>query len=417
MKVFEESFSLLINKNLFIQWISEDFAYYLGYTKEDLIGKGASLILDKKVLNGLNLSRIFGKVKDSANNTYTGVFITSNVLDRYGEHKGYFIQFILEDRKGKDEEFFIFSSNNLKMRKTIDKALLVASSSVPILITGETGTGKTSLAKFIHLNSNVASSPFITVRCPALNEGNFDIELFGYERGALSGTNTAKAGKVELAENGTLLLDEVEELSKNLQAKLSIFLDNGEYEKLGSNKLKKANVRIISTSSKNLLNEIKKGEFRLDLYYKLAVIKLELLPLRERREDIPLLVNKFLSRRRKKIKAKALKYLMEQEWYGNIRELFSVLETAVILSKENESIDIHHLTEQFYTFEEIGKLKEQIEEPKLSEEKLFNEKERIKIALQKTNGNRKKAAELLGISVPTLWRKMKKYKLLEEFRK
>ena len=417
MKVFEESFSLLINKNLFIQWISEDFAYYLGYTKEDLIGKSASLILDKKVLNALNLPRIFGKIKDSANNVYTGVFITSNVLDRYGELKGYFIQFILEDRKSKDEEFFIFSSNNTRMQKIIDKALLVASSSVPILITGETGTGKTSLAKFIHLNSNNATSPFVSVRCPALNDNNFDIELFGYERGAFSGVNTAKTGKVELAENGTLLFDEVEELSKNLQAKLSIFLDNKEYEKLGSNKLKRANVRIISTSSKDLLKEIKKGDFRLDLYYKLAVIKIELLPLRDRREDIPLLVNKFLSRRKKKIKPKALKYLMEQEWYGNIRELFSVLETAVILSKDSDSIDTNHLTEQFYTFEEIGKLKEEIEEPKLSEEKLFNEKERIKIALQKTNGNRKKAAELLGISVPTLWRKMKKYKLLEEFRK
>ncbi len=417
MKVFEESFSLLINKNLFIQWISEDFAYYLGYTKEDLVGKTASLILDKKVLNSLNLPRIFGKVKDSANNTYTGVFITSNVLDRYGEHKGYFIQFILEDKKGEDEEFFIFSSNNSRMQKIVDKALLVASSSIPILIIGETGTGKTSLAKFIHLNSNNATSPFIPVRCPTLNENNFEIELFGYEKGAFSGANNSKAGKVELAENGTLLLDEIEELSNNLQAKLSIFLDNREYEKLGSNKIRKANVRIISTSSRNLLSEIKKGSFRLDLYYKLAVIKIELLPLRERREDIPLLVNKFLSRKKKKIKPKALKYLMEQDWYGNIRELFSVLETAVILSKDSESIDIQHLTEQFYTFEEIGKLKEQINEPKLSEEKLFNEKERIKIALQKTNGNRKKAAELLGISVPTLWRKMKKYNLLDEFRK
>ena len=417
MRIFEESFSLLINKNFFIQWISEDFAYYLGYTKEDLIGKTASLIIDKKVLNNLNLPRIFGKVKDSANNTYTGVFISSNVLDRYGEHKGYFIQFILEDKKGKDEEFFIFSSNNSRMQKIIDKALLVASSSIPILILGEIGTGKTSLAKFIHLNSNNATSPFVPVRCPTLNENNFEIELFGYEKGAFAGANNSKAGKVELAENGTLLFDEIEELSNNLQAKLSIFLDNMEYEKIGSNKIKKANVRIISTSSRNLLGEIKKGSFRLDLYYKLAVIKIELLPLRERREDIPILVNKFLSRKKKKIKPNALKYLMEQDWYGNIRELFSVLETAVILSKDSESIDVQHLTEQFYTFEEIGKLKEQINEPKLSEEKLFNEKERIKIALQKTNGNRKKAAELLGISVPTLWRKMKKYNLLDEFRK
>ncbi len=417
MKVFEESFSLLINKNFFIQWISEDFAYYLGYTKEDLIGKTASLILDKKVLNNLNLPRIFGKVKDSANNTYTGVFISSNVLDRYGEHKGYFIQFILEDKKGEDEEFFIFSSNNSRMQKIVDKALLVASSPIPILILGETGTGKTSLAKFIHLNSNNATSPFVSVRCPTLNENNFEIELFGYEKGAFAGSNNSKFGKVELAENGTLLFDEVEELSNNLQAKLSIFLDNMEYEKLGSNKIRKVNLRIISTSSRNLLSEIKNGNFRLDLYYKLAVIKIELLPLRERREDIPLLVNKFLSRKKKKIKPNALKYLMEQEWYGNIRELFSVLETAVILSKDSESIDIQHLTEQFYTFEEIGKLKEQINEPKLSEEKLFNEKERIKIALQKTNGNRKKAAELLGISVPTLWRKMKKYNLLDEFRR
>lgn len=417
MRIFEESFSLLINKNFFIQWISEDFAYYLGYTKEDLIGKTASLIIDKKVLNNLNLPRIFGKVKDSANNTYTGVFISSNVLDRYGEHKGYFIQFILEDKKGKDEEFFIFSSNNSRMQKIIDKALLVASSSIPILILGEIGTGKTSLAKFIHLNSNNVTSPFVPVRCPTLNENNFEIELFGYEKGAFAGANNSKAGKVELAENGTLLFDEIEELSNNLQAKLSIFLDNMEYEKIGSNKIKKANVRIISTSSRNLLGEIKKGSFRLDLYYKLAVIKIELLPLRERREDIPILVNKFLSRKKKKIKPNALKYLMEQDWYGNIRELFSVLETAVILSKDSESIDVQHLTEQFYTFEEIGKLKEQINEPKLSEEKLFNEKERIKIALQKTNGNRKKAAELLGISVPTLWRKMKKYNLLDEFRK
>ncbi len=416
MKVFEESFSLLINKNLFIQWINEDFAYYLGYTKDDLIGKSASYIIDNNVLNNLNLSKVFGKIKDSANNFYNGTFLISKILDRYGELKGYFIQFILESGELNKEDFFIFSTNNQNMKKVLDKALLVAQSNIPILIIGETGTGKTSLAKFIHINSGSGAFPLVSINLPSLNEERFEIEMFGYEKGAFVGANHSKAGKVELANNGTLLLENVDEASQSVQSRLSSFLENMEYEKLGSNKLKKVNIRVISTSSKDLLKKIKDKEFKLELYYKLAVIKLELPSLRERREDIPILVNKFLSQRNKQIKPRALKYLMEQEWYGNLRELFSVLESAVILSK-NDFIDIQHITDQFYTFKEITSTKEEITEPKLSEEKLFNEKERIKIALRKTNGNRKRAAELLGISVPTLWRKMKKYNLLEEFKK
>ncbi len=418
MKIFEDSFSLFINKNSFIQWINEDFAYYLGYQKEDLEGQSLSLIVEGNIKDKLEFPSFYVKLKDIDNQIYEGIFNVSKVFDKMGNHKGYFLQFFFKKDEKSADESLVFKTNNPKMKKILEKVSLIARSNVPVFIHGEIGTGKTSLAKWIHSISHRASFPFVSVNCSALPENMFEIELFGYEKGAFAGANISKAGKIELAENGTLLLDEIGDLSLTSQAKLLNILDTNEFERLGSSKSKKINVRLISTSRKNLLEEYKKNKFRLELLYRLAVVKIELPPLRERKEDIPLLVNNYLASKNKRIKPRALRYLVEQDWYGNITELNGVLETACILAGDKDYIDLEHITDQFIGVEEIDKFQsEEMIEPQLSEEKLFDEKERIKVALMKTNGNRKRAAELLGISVPTLWRKMKKYNLLEEFKK
>ncbi len=419
MKIFEESFIIFINKNYFIQWVSENLAYYLGYQKEDLIGKDVSKIVAGKVKDILEVPKLFGALKDSENQLYTGIFTTTKVYDKQGNHIGYFLQFSFKE---KDEnllnEFFIFNTSNVKMKKLLEKAVVIARSDVPVLIEGEVGTGKNLLAKWIHQNSDRRDFPFILVNCSSINQNFVDLELFGYEKGSFVGAITTKQGKIELANKGTLFLNEVDGLPSTSQTKFLSFMDSGEIERFGSNKGKRINVRIISATTKNLVNEIKENKFRLDLYYKLSVAKLRIPPLRERKEDIPFIVNSYLHKKGKKIKPKAVKFLMEHEWYGNIRELLSVLESATILAYNTEFIDIEHLTDQFINVNKNSLNEEkEVLETRLSEDKIFNEKERIKMALFKTNGNRKKAAELLGISVPTLWRKMKKYKLLEEFKR
>ena len=419
MKIFEESFIIFINKNQFIQWVSENLAYYLGYQKEDLIGKDISKIVAGKVKDILETPKLFGALKDSENQLYTGIFTTTKVYDKQGNHIGYFLQFSFKEKnENLLNEFYIFNTSNVKMKKLLEKAVVIARSDIPVLIEGEVGTGKYLLAKWIHQNSDRRDFPFITVNCSSISQKFLDLELFGYEKGSFVGALATKQGKLELANKGTLFLNEVDGLPLTSQTKFLSFMDSGEFERFGSNKGKKVNIRIISATTKDLVDEIKNNKFRLDLYYKLSVARLRIPPLRERKEDIPFIVNSYLHRKGKKIKPKAVKFLMEHEWYGNIRELLSVLEAATILAYNTDFIDIEHLTDQFINISKTN-LKEEkdIFETKLSEDKIFNEKERIKMALFKTNGNRKKAAELLGISVPTLWRKMKKYKLLEEFKR
>jgi len=311
----------------------------------------------------------------------------------------------------------------------------VAASEATVLITGESGTGKEVFARFIHENSNRASGPFIAVNCAALPENLMESELFGYEKGAFTGAANRKPGKFELADGGTILLDELGEIPLHLQAKLLRVLQEKEVERLGGTKAVKINVRILATTNKELKKEVDSGNFREDLFYRLNVISIELPPLRERKEDIMELATFFADKYSQingkslcKLADDAVKALMEYDWPGNVRELEHTIERAVVLCKDgviNErNLFLHGITiNQFMTDKEelayVDSYGEDTHEPEscgapagveFAGTIAEMERELIIKTLRETEGNRTKAAEKLGITVRTLRNKLNEYK-------
>lgn len=288
----------------------------------------------------------------------------------------------------------------------------IADYNTSVLITGESGTGKELVAKAIHYHGIRSSKPFIALNCGAIPENLLESELFGYVKGAFTDAYQNKKGLFEEANGGTLLLDEIGELPSTLQVKLLRTLQDGEVRKLGDTKQIKLDVRIIAATAKHLAQEVRNENFREDLFYRLNVIQISLPPLRERREDIPLLVNHFINRYNEKhhlkvksISSAALNLLLEHDWQGNIRELENAIERAVILS-EGSRIEISTLPS------DIKKSKsddEEINSDEYSIKKMqrIMEEQLIRKALNKTTGNRTHAAKLLEISHPALLSKMK----------
>ena len=231
-------------------------------------------------------------------------------------------------------------SKNRKYRKVLRQVEQVADTQATVLIEGETGTGKELLANAIHQLSGRRKAPFIKINCAAIPEHLAGSELFGHEKGAFTGAFQRKIGRFELADGGTLLLDEIGELPIHLQSKLLRVLQEGEFERLGGNKTIKVDVRLIAATNRNLNKMIDEGKFREDLYFRLSVFPIHNLPLRERKDDIPLLVkffiekfNQKMGRKVKEISGEDLKVLMEYNFPGNIRELENIIERAIILSK------------------------------------------------------------------------------------
>lgn len=288
----------------------------------------------------------------------------------------------------------------------------IADYNTSVLITGESGTGKELVAKAIHYHGIRSSKPFIALNCGAIPENLLESELFGYVKGAFTDAYQNKKGLFEEANGGTLLLDEIGELPSTLQVKLLRTLQDGEVRKLGDTKQIKLDVRIIAATAKHLAQEVRNENFREDLFYRLNVIQISLPPLRERREDIPLLANHFINRYNEKhhlkvksISSAALNLLLEHDWQGNIRELENAIERAVILS-EGSRIEISTLPS------DIKKSKsddEEINSDEYSIKKMqrIMEEQLIRKALNKTTGNRTHAAKLLEISHPALLSKMK----------
>jgi len=300
------------------------------------------------------------------------------------------------------------------MKRVFEIVEMVAKSKATVLIHGPSGTGKELVAKAIHYNSDRRDKPFVKTNCAALPDGLIESELFGHEKGAFTGAIRSAKGRFELADGGTLLLDEISEMSLPLQAKLLRVLQEKQFEKVGNPETFQVDVRVIATTNRDLKEEIRKGTFREDLYYRLNVVPIELPPLRERKDDIPLLVEYFIrkySRDNNKeisgINTDALKLLMKYNWPGNVRELENTIERAVVISKEPVLSTQHFLT--FNAFEEDWQGENSTWQ---GNTKNLKEMERRKIleVLRETNGNRTRAAEELGISVRTLRNKLREFR-------
>jgi len=279
-----------------------------------------------------------------------------------------------------------------------------------VLITGESGTGKELVTHAIHATSERKNRPFLVVNCAAIPENLFESELFGHERGSFTGAVSTKIGKFEFADQGTIFLDEIGLMPKNMQAKLLRVLSEGKIERIGSKNPITVNLRILAATNVNLENEIKNGNFREDLYYRLNVIPIKLAPLRERVVDIPLLVDYFL--RKLKIELKkdvsgiddsVVEKLKKYSWPGNVRELRNIIERAVALCNNKLVItEINLNNEQDPPFDDSNTLKNAV---------INLEKNHISKILQKMKGNQSEAARVLGINRTTLIYKMRQYGL------
>ncbi|MEW5745433.1 MAG: sigma-54 dependent transcriptional regulator [Nitrospirota bacterium] len=288
----------------------------------------------------------------------------------------------------------------------------VAKSDSSVLITGESGTGKEVVAKAIHYESMRANGPFIPIDCAALPEELLESELFGHEKGAFTGAYGQKAGQIELANGGTIFLDEIGELSPNTQKKFLRFLQEREILRIGGKNRIKVDVRIIAATNRDLEAEVKRGAFREDLFYRLNVVTVGIPPLRERKEDIPLFVGHFLGEfneaNKKTISAvdsEAMRAMMEHDWPGNVRELKNMIERAVVLCPSDT-----------ITFQYLPRNIRDLHAPERQGEETFNlvemEKRLLVRALERTAWNQTKAAEILGISRKQLRTKMKNHGLL-----
>jgi DNA-binding NtrC family response regulator len=299
----------------------------------------------------------------------------------------------------------------------LDVASRAAQSDSTVLIHGETGTGKELLAKALHFNSRRSSKPFVAINCAAIPRELLESELFGHVKGAFTGAISHKKGKVELAQGGTLFLDEIGEMPPELQVKLLRMIQEREIEKVGSLETVKVDIRIISATHRNLQAMIEDGTFREDLYYRLAVIPLELPPLRERREDIPILVHHFFQRAKEKLNRPNLvlpesliPYFTAYRWPGNVRELENIIERLIVLARGEEiTLEDLPLSLRKEPPSQADTFQLELPESGLSLEGV--EKEIILRALQKFNWNQTHAAQYLDISRKTLIYRMEKFGL------
>jgi DNA-binding NtrC family response regulator len=315
------------------------------------------------------------------------------------------------DLRSKLEDRFHFKNiigRSGKMVKIFELIHHIAPYDSSVLIIGESGTGKELIANAIHYNSPRASMPFIKVSCASLSEGIIESELFGHEKGAFTGAIASRKGRFEMADQGTLFLDEVEDIPPATQIKLLRVLQEGEFERVGGNKTIQVNIRIIAASNRDLQEAVKNGTFREDLYYRLNVVNIKLPPLRERKEDTPFLVNFFIDKFNQKysmsvkgISQRAMSFLIDYGWSGNVRELENTIESILVINSP-EVIDIQHLPQE---------VKDSREKPEVIPIKIGTpleevEREMLIQTLKATKGNKRRAAKLLGINVRTIHRKM-----------
>jgi Nif-specific regulatory protein len=305
-------------------------------------------------------------------------------------------------------------SNSSRMQEMLEMASRVADSNATVLLRGESGTGKTLIAKAIHHSSRRAEKPFVVVNCSAVPENLLENELFGHEKGAYTGANSMQKGRFEVAEGGTLFLDEIGELPLHVQVKLLSVVQDREFQRLGSTKTIKCDVRLIAATNKDLEKAVEQGDFREDLYYRLNVFPIYIPPLRDRRTDILLLAEYFLQKYNKendkkvgRISTSAIDLLIQYHWPGNVRELQNCMERALLIC-DGDAVKSYHLPPTLQTAE----LTRGSRNPLSLVASVENyEKELIVDALKRFNGNQTRAAESLGSSLRVLNYKVHKHNL------
>jgi DNA-binding NtrC family response regulator len=342
-----------------------------------------------KPFNPEEISMMLGKLVERQSLLLENIYLRKQLMRAY--------QF--EDLVGK----------NKKMQDIFELIKTVADSKSTILIQGETGTGKELIARAIHNTSSRRKGPFVTLSCAALPASLLEAELFGYEKGAFTDAKTTKRGKLELAHGGTLFLDEIGDISPKTQVDLLRFLQEREFRRLGGEENIKVDVRVVAATNKNLKTLVEQGKFREDLFYRLNVITIDVPPLRERKEDIPLLVSHFLEKYNienkksiERVSEDAMELILSYHWPGNVRELENCIERAVVICKGN-LIKPSDLPD--YIRVPVS--------PSYKEDMTLEELEKIHIEkiLTKYKFNIQKSSEVLGIDRATLYRKIKKYNI------
>lgn len=307
--------------------------------------------------------------------------------------------------KQEEHSFAGIIGRDVKMKELFETIRDITEVNIPVLIQGESGTGKELVAMAIHNEGPRANKPFVPVNCGALPEGLLESELFGHVKGAFTGALRDRKGRFEMADGGTLFLDEVVDLSKAMQVKLLRVLQEGKFERVGSEKTISTDVRIVSAANRNLKHEVEKGNFRDDLYYRICVVPIHLPPLRERKNDIPLLIENFLEKASYKghitegVSKDVLAYMIDYSWPGNVRELQSAIHYALIKSK-GRIIQPDHLP--------LELKKQKVNQTSPGPVRKLDSKS-VKDALIRSGGNKAKASRLLGVGRATLYRFLTDY--------
>lgn len=334
------------------------------------------------------------------------------ILTRLQEHR----EVVEENRRLKDSlqerhGFHRLVGKSSGMQKVYEALDVVCACDCAVLVTGETGTGKEMVARAIHFNSKRRSGPLVAVSCAALSTEILESELFGHVRGAFTGATADKKGRFELAHGGTLFLDEVDDIPLELQVKLLRVLENGAFERVGSGESVSVDVRIVAASKSDLRQRIEEGSFRDDLFYRLNQVPIYLPPLRERREDTPLLIEHFMQDMESpsRISSQAAQALMDYGWPGNIRELKHVLERLVMFHPQR--IDVENLPEEVL-IPPVPPVDGLVEEGSFEEAMSAAEKFLLMKALERTGGNQREAARQLGMPASSLRSRLERHKLI-----
>lgn len=414
-----------LDSHFLIQMISPEASRVLDVEELSCIGKPASAILGNTIAgpngvlmecvkNGSSVSRIDSQLL-CPSGSIIPIILSISPLSSPSGNEGWIVFFWNRreaesylQRQAKVGTFGSMVSCDPKMKDIFQLIDNVAPSNATVMIQGESGTGKELVARELHLRSRRAQMPFHAVNCAAIPSNLLESEFFGHEKGAFTGAQSTKKGRFELANGGTMLLDEIGEIPIELQSKLLRALQEQKFERVGGTQSIQVDVRIIASTNRDLWKMVQEQQFREDLYYRLDVVSINLPPLKERLQDVSLLITSFIEdlnkkehRQIKNVSADALQYLVNYSWPGNIRELYHVIEYAFAVGKGN-ILRKQHLPD---------KIRKKKEDETKETKPVQSEKEMILRALEQTNFRKGKAAALLGISPNTLYRKRKKYNL------